>query len=83
MVIEQKNGKHIDLDDIVDLYPEEIMFDANDISLVGKFIIVAKYKNGNKCYLTNIFDYIQTANSWIYEIAELQTFVKNLEKYKI
>ena len=33
MLIEQDDGKHVDIDEITDLFHDEIMFDTNDTEL--------------------------------------------------
>ena len=82
MLIEQKNRKHIDIYDILDIYYEQVLLDL-DFNLEGKFIVIVLLNNLEKICLTNVFEYKQQAKLWIDEIYTLKEFSQSLKKYKV
>lgn len=78
----QDDNNFISVDSIKDLFPEQLLYDCNDISLVNKFIIVVRLKDESIQYLDKIFDTGIEASEWINEIAHLQLFELMLKNYK-
>lgn len=81
MLIEDDN-KLIDLNDIKNIFSDQILYDCNDPRLVGKFVVVVEFKDKSVQYIDKIFDTKELAEDWISEIGNLQSFEISLRKYK-
>ena len=81
MLIEDDNSI-INLQDIESIFLDQILYDCNDSSLVGKFVVVVKFYDGSVQYIDKIFDEKYQADEWIIEIENLQSFEYILRDYK-
>lgn len=77
----QDDYNFIDINEILDMFPEQLLYDCNDPDLINKFVVVVKLKNGNIQYLNQVFNTSIEASVWISEIIDLQQFELFLKNY--